>query len=120
MNDVLDVTAATFDSEVLKSNLPVLVEFHSPWCASCRKMEPVIARLAAEFGGSIRFAKVNVDDEPDLASRHDIGAVPTLLLFKSAQVIHEVVGLASLGWIEAVLQKAIAAPEKRAAELALG
>ncbi|MBI2949423.1 MAG: thioredoxin [Verrucomicrobia bacterium] len=120
MNDVLEVTAATFDSEVLKHSLPVLVEFYSPWCASCRKMEPVVERLAVEFGGSIKFVKVNVDDEPELASRHEINAVPTLLLFKGAQVIHEVVGLASLGWIEAVLQKAIETSTKSTEELAVG
>ena len=119
MNNTCAVTTETFDEEVLRADLPVLVAFYSPWCATCRKMEPALDRLAADFKGRIKFASVDVDDDPDLAERHDIAAVPTLLLFKDNRVLHRVVGLASLGWLEAVLEKVAGTPELQTEALAV-
>ena len=105
MNNVLEVTAETFKSEVLDAELPVLAEFFSPWCGSCRKMDPIMDRLAGKFAGRIKFARINVDSDPDLAGRHNIVAVPTLILFEDGRPSREVVGMTSQGWLEAVLEK---------------
>ena len=119
MNNTCEVTTETFDAEVLRADLPVLVAFYSPWCASCRKMEPALNRLAAEFKGRIKFASVDVDNDSDLAERNNIAAVPTLLLFKDTRVLHQVVGLASLGWLQSVLEKMAGATEQQTEALAV-
>lgn len=117
-NDIHEVTARTFDSEVLGADLPVLVEFYSPWCGSCRKIETTLDQLAATFEGRIKFARVNVENDLQLAEAQHVGAVPTLLLFKNGRVLHSFVGQASQGWMEAVLGKVAATTEPCAEALA--
>jgi thioredoxin 1 len=80
------VTAGTFDREVLKSDLPVLVEFYTTWCPGCRAVEPVLESLAGEFEGKARIVKVNVEEEPLLAGEYQISAVPTLAFFRDGEL----------------------------------
>lgn len=119
-NDIREVTTLTFDSEVLRADLPVLVEFYSPWCGSCRKLEPILDQLAAEFEGRIKFARVNVDNDLHLADVQKVESVPTLILFKDGRALHRVVGQASLGWLEAVLGRVAVATETYPEALAVG
>ena len=92
MAQPLTISDATFEAEVLQSDLPVVVDFWAPWCGPCRMVAPVIERLSAEMDGKIRFAKVNVDDNPQYAAQFGVQGIPTLLLIKDGEVVDRVVG----------------------------
>ncbi|MBL7663410.1 thioredoxin [bacterium] len=89
---VVDVSDSTFDAEVLKSDLPVLVDFWAPWCGPCRAIAPVIEELAKEYQGKIKFAKVNVDNNPESPAQYHVRGIPNLILFKSGQLQEQIVG----------------------------
>ncbi|PKN78882.1 MAG: thioredoxin [Candidatus Cloacimonetes bacterium HGW-Cloacimonetes-1] len=88
-----ELNAQNFDAEVLQSELPVLVDFWAPWCGPCKALTPTIEKIAAEYGEKVKFAKVNVDDAPEVASRYSIMSIPTLLLFHNGEVVQQLVGL---------------------------
>jgi thioredoxin 1 len=95
MSQALDVTKDTFDSEVLKSELPVLVDFWAPWCMPCRMMAPTLDELSVELAGKIKIVKVNTEDgvNQDLAIKYEIQSIPNMKLFKGGEVIGEFIGL---------------------------
>jgi thioredoxin 1 len=101
MAEALHVDQDTFDSEVLQSDKPALVDFWAPWCGPCQMMGPTIDKLAGEYEGTAVVAKVNVDDSPDLASKYGIRSIPALLFFKGGEVADQMVGVQS----EDVLKK---------------
>ncbi len=94
-NDVLTLDAGDFDATIAAADVPVLVDFWAPWCGPCRSMEAPFAALAAELRGRVAFAKVNVDEHPDLARRYQIRSIPTLLFFAGGRVTRTVVGAQS-------------------------
>lgn len=83
---------ASFEREVLRSPLPVLVDFSAPWCGPCRVLEPVLAELAGEYAGRLKVVRVNVDEAPRVAARFGVLSVPTLLFVRDGQVRDQVVG----------------------------
>ncbi len=91
--NVLTLTDANFQSEVLDSQQPVLVDFWAPWCGPCKAIAPVVDALATDFLGKVRVGKVNTDDNPKTASSYSISAIPTLLLFKGGEIVDRFVGL---------------------------
>ena len=92
MSAVLNVTDQTFEQEVLKSDVPVLVDFWAPWCGPCKAVAPVIEDLSREFEGRLKVVKVNTDENGKTATAYNIRGIPSLFLFKSGQVVEQVVG----------------------------
>jgi thioredoxin 1 len=91
-NDLIEVSDANFDDEVLKSDVPVLVDFWAEWCAPCRMVSPIMEELAREYGGAIKVAKLNVDANRETAAKYDIMSIPTVILFEGGEIARQVVG----------------------------
>lgn len=81
------VTDASFDSDVIGSDTPVLVDFWAEWCAPCKQIGPALEELSEEFDGKVKIAKVNIDDDPDTPAKFHIRGVPTLMIFKGGEVV---------------------------------
>ena len=91
----LVITMDNFEEEVLKSELPVLVDFFAEWCGPCKMVGPLISEIAAEYEGKIKVGKVNVDEESELAGRYNIFSIPTVIGFKNGEIANKLVGLNS-------------------------
>lgn len=96
----VEVTDLTFSDEVLLSSLPVLLDCWAPWCDPCRMIAPALENLAASYGGRLKIAKLNVDENPAAASRYGIRSIPTLLIFKGGRVTDTLVGALPMQEIE--------------------
>lgn len=86
------VTGSNFQKEVLKSNIPVLVDFWADWCAPCKMISPIVEQIAQEYSGRLKVAKVDVDANREIASAYNIMSIPTLMLFKNGRVADQIVG----------------------------
>ena len=96
----INLTNQNFEEEVLKSDLPVLVDFFATWCGPCKMIAPIIVEIAERYEGKVKVGKVNVDDENELAMRYEISSIPTLVLFKDGKVANTKIGLCSKSEIE--------------------
>jgi thioredoxin 1 len=110
MNNITELMETSFETEVLRVPGPVLVDFYAPWCGPCKMLAPLLEQLAGEFAGKVKFAKMNVDEAPNLANQYGITGVPTLMLFRGGKVADQVVGFPGQSQLKAWLTQAAAAP----------
>ena len=101
---IITVNESNWNSDVLESTVPVLVDFWAEWCPPCRAIAPVLDDLAEEWNDKLRIAKVNVDERPELANQFGIRSIPTLLLVKAGQVVDQMVGAMSKAALKAKIE----------------
>lgn len=105
MGKIIELSEDSFEQEVLKAELPVLVDFYARWCGPCKMIAPLLEQLAAEFQGRIEFTMLNVDEAPNLAGTYEISGVPTLAIFRGGQLADRMVGFrgtnAFKSWLDA-------------------
>ncbi len=99
------ISDADFDEQILKANVPALVDFWAAWCGPCRAVGPVVEELATEYAGKVKVAKLNVDDNKETPARYGVRGIPTLILFKDGQVVDQIVGAVPKGRIKELLDK---------------
>lgn len=90
--NVQEVSDTSFESDILKSTVPVLVDFWAPWCGPCRTVGPIVDELASQYAGKIKVAKVNVDESQQVAFQYQVTSIPTFILFKNGRVADRVLG----------------------------
>lgn len=86
------ITDANFEQEVLKSNLPVLIDFWAEWCAPCRMIAPIVEEIAKEYDGKLKVGKLDVDSNPQVSMKYGVRSIPTLLVFRDGRVVEQIIG----------------------------
>ena len=100
----IQLNEQNFEQEVLRADLPVLVDFWASWCGPCQMLAPVIAEIAEEYAGKVKVGKVNVDEQPNLANRYGIASIPTVMLFKNGEVVSTSLGYRPKNELETMLK----------------
>ncbi len=106
-NNVIEFTDDNWKSEVLESDLPVLVDFWAPWCGPCKAVGPIVEELAGDYAGKIKVGKLNVDNARAVATQYQIRSIPTILLLKGGKVLSQRVGAGSKKDLEQILERAL-------------
>jgi thioredoxin 1 len=108
MAETREVTDTTFDGDVLKSDIPVLVDFWAPWCGPCRMVAPIVEELGEEYAGKVNFFKMNTDENPAVPSKYGIRSIPSLLIFKGGELKGTIVGFRPKSDLKKRLDEALA------------
>lgn len=108
MSNTIEITGANFDSEIMRSNVPVLVDFSATWCGPCQKIAPIVDEIAGEYSGRAKVASIDVDNNQELATRFGIMSVPTLMIIKGGQTVNKWIGFTSKQVLIDALDAAIA------------
>ena len=106
MSSAAAVTDASFEQDVLKSDVPVLVDFWAPWCGPCRMIGPTIEELSAENAGTFKVGKVNVDDNQGLAATYNVASIPTILIFNGGRLVQQIMGAQPKARLQQALDEA--------------
>lgn len=101
---ILDISDSSFDSEIIQSEKPAVVDFWAPWCGPCKAIGPVMEDLADSYGDQVKFTKCNVDDNPVTPGKFGIKAIPTLIFFKEGKVVDQITGMVAKGKLEDTLK----------------
>ncbi|NLY18381.1 MAG: thioredoxin [Clostridiaceae bacterium] len=104
-SSVITITKENFDTEVIRSEIPVLVDFWAAWCGPCRMVAPVVDEIAKDYEGKVKVGKINVDEQNELAEKFRIVSIPTLMVFKNGQIAESVMGARSKESIAQMLDK---------------
>ena len=107
MADVVDVTDQNFESEVLQSDKPVIIDFWAEWCAPCRAIAPIVKDLAAQYPDDVKIVKMNIDENPNTPGRYGVRAIPTVLAFKGGTVVEQITGARPRSAFEEMVQKLV-------------
>jgi thioredoxin 1 len=107
MSSAAPVTDASFEQDVLKSDVPVLVDFWAPWCGPCRMVAPIVDEIAKDFEGKLKVVKLNTDENPNIASQYGIRSIPTLMIFKGGEKVDTVVGAVPKTTLSSTISKYI-------------
>lgn len=105
--NLLHVNDKNFSTEVLNSDLPVLVDFWATWCGPCRSISPIVEQLAKEFTGRVKITKLNVDENPAIPSQYGVRGIPTLILFKDGKILDQIVGAVPKARLKTLIEKAL-------------
>lgn len=106
MGREIEITEKNFEKEVLKSDIPVLIDFWASWCGPCRIVAPVVEEISEEYAGKVKVGKLNVDDNTSLASKYKVMSIPTLMLFKGGAEVDHIIGAQGKAQIKAMIDKA--------------
>lgn len=110
--NVIEFTDSNFDQEVLKSSVPVLVDFWAEWCPPCKRLAPTIDKLAADYGGKVKIGKLDTDSNMQTASQYSISSIPTILVFKGGQIARKFVGFKSEQELRSAIDESLLATAK--------
>jgi thioredoxin 1 len=105
--NVSEVSDISFDQEVLKSTVPVLIDFWAPWCGPCRSIAPIVEELATHYNGRLKVVKMNVDDNPQTPTRYGVRGIPNLIVFKGGQVAEQIIGAAPRAQLVKAIDRAL-------------
>lgn len=107
MANQIEFTDANFDSEVVKSSTPVLVDFWAPWCGPCKMIAPIVEEISKEYDGRLKVGKVNTDDNQRVATDYGVMSIPTLMIFRDGQVVERIIGAQPKGAVTSKIDAAI-------------
>ena len=105
--NIIHLTKDTFDQQVLKSDIPVLIDFWADWCGPCKLISPIVDKIAQQYEGKLKVCKVNVDEEGVLSAEHMVMSIPTLIFFKDGKMENKLVGVKNFNELSAAVEKLI-------------
>jgi thioredoxin 1 len=104
---VMQISDSEFETKILQSNLPSLVDFWAPWCGPCKAIGPMVEELSEEYAGKVQITKMNVDENPSTPGKYSIRAIPTLILFKNGQIVDQITGAVGKAQLKGLIEKAL-------------
>lgn len=104
---ITEITDQSFDNAVIKADHSVLVDFWAPWCGPCRLLSPLLEKIAMQYKDKIKIVKLNTDENPEIASKYNISAIPTILFFKNGQVVEQIIGIRPLEEFKKIIDEVL-------------